>query len=460
VIHSLRFRLLMAFALVILVAVGAIYLFVSHASVVEIGRFGERSEQARFGRLAFELNRYYHDHGDWEGIQPYVEQWGSLYGRRIILTDSSGLVVADSQKELLGQQYFPDTPGMRFPPPPEGGPGTPGMNSPSPPEGDSVGTLYMSPEPSAVFPSPLSLSQAVSHYLLWGALLAAAVAFLITYFLSRRISAPVKALTVAARQMGQGDLSQRVLSKDKGELGELAQAFNTMAENMERGELLRRNMIADIAHELRTPLSNLKGYLEAMTDGVIKPGSGTIRSLDEEANLLSRMVDDLQELSLAEAGELKLDCQIQDITKLLKQTVAVRQTQAAAKGVSLSADLPRKLPRVKIDTHRINQVLLNLIDNAITHTPKGGIITITARKLDQWLDISVEDTGEGISAKDLPNVFERFYRVDKSRARATGGAGLGLAIAKSLVEAHGGKIEVRSEEGKGSRFSFTLPVAP
>jgi signal transduction histidine kinase len=138
----------------------------------------------------------------------------------------------------------------------------------------------------------------------------------------------------------------------------------------------------------------------------------------------------------------------------------VRQTQAAAKGVSLSADLPRKLPRVKIDTHRINQVLLNLIDNAITHTPKGGIITITARKLDQWLDISVEDTGEGISAKDLPNVFERFYRVDKSRARATGGAGLGLAIAKSLVEAHGGKIEVRSEEGKGSRFSFTLPVAP
>jgi signal transduction histidine kinase len=323
-----------------------------------------------------------------------------------------------------------------------------------------VGTLYMSPEPSAVFPSPLSLSQAVSHYLLWGALLAAAVAFLITYFLSRRISAPVKALTVAARQMGQGDLSQRVLSKDKGELGELAQAFNTMAENMERGELLRRNMIADIAHELRTPLSNLKGYLEAMTDGVIKPGSGTIRSLDEEANLLSRMVDDLQELSLAEAGELKLDCQIQDITKLLKQTVAVRQTQAAAKGVSLSADLPRKLPRVKIDTHRINQVLLNLIDNAITHTPKGGIITITARKLDQWLEISVEDTGEGISAKDLPNVFERFYRVDKSRARATGGAGLGLAIAKSLVEAHGGKIEVRSEEGKGSRFSFTLPVAP
>ncbi|MGA7677517.1 MAG: ATP-binding protein [Dehalococcoidia bacterium] len=440
----MRFRLLMSFALIILVAVGAIYLFVSHTSVVEIGRFGERSEQARFGRLAFELNRYYYGHGDWEGIQPYVEQWGSLYGRRIILTDSSGVVVADSQGELLGQQYIPDAPGMRFPPPPEG---------------ESVGTLYMSPEPSAVFPSPLSLSQTVSHYLLWGALLAAAVAFLITYFLSRRISAPVKALTLASRQLGQGDLSQRVQSKEKGEVGELARAFNSMAESLERNEQLRRNMIADIAHELRTPLSNLKGYLEAIADGMVKPESDTICSLDEEANLLSRLVDDLQELSLAEASELKLDYQMKDIIKLLKRTVAVRQTQATAKGVSLSVDLPKKLPLMNVDTRRISQVLLNLIDNAITHTPKGGIITIAARKLDNWLEISVKDTGEGIPAKDLPNVFERFYRVDKSRTRATGGAGLGLAIAKSLVEAHGGKIEVRSEEGKGSRFSFTLPVA-
>jgi signal transduction histidine kinase len=433
----------MSFALIILVTVGAIYLFVSHTTVVEIGRFGERSEQARFGRVAFELNRYYRQHGGWEGIQSYVEQWGSLYGRRIILTDASEVVVADSEGELLGQQYLPDMPGMRFPPPWEG---------------NSVGTLYIAPEPSAVFPSPLSLSQAISHYLLWGALLAVVVAFLITYFLSRRISAPVKALTLAVRRMGQGDLSQRVQSKEKGELGELAQAFNTMAENLDRGEKLRRNMIADVAHELRTPLSNLKGYLEAIRDGVIRPAPDAIRSLDEEADLLSRLVDDLQELSLAEAGELKLDCHTEDIIKLLKQAVAVRQTQAAAKGVLVSVDLPKKLPTVNIDAHRISQVLLNLIDNAITHTPKGGTITITARKLDNWLEIGVEDTGEGVPAKDLPNIFERFYRVDKSRARATGGAGLGLAIAKSLVEAHGGKIEVKSQTGKGSRFSFTIPL--
>ena len=468
-VHSLRFRLLVAFTLVILVAVGAIYFFVSQTSGVEIRRYGERSEQARFGRVAFELHRYYREHGDWEGIQPHVEQWGNLYGRRIILTDSSGVVVADSQGELLGQQYHPDTPGRRLPPPWEGssmGPfyispelHTPGMRSPPPWEGSSIGTFYISPELPTDFPSPLNLSQAMSRFLLWGTLLATAVALLITYFLSRRISAPVKALTLAARQLGQGDLSQRVQSKEKGEVGELAQAFNAMAENLERGEQLRRNMIADIAHELRTPLSNLKGYLEAIHDGVVKPDPDAILSLDEEANLLSRLVDDLQELSLAEAGELKLDCQMEDITKLLKQTVAAKQTQAATKGVLVSAHLPKKLPMVNIDSRRIGQVLLNLIDNAITHTPRGGIITIAARQLDNLVEISVEDTGEGIPAEDLPNVFERFYRVDKSRARATGGTGLGLAIAKSLVEAHRGRIEVRSEEGKGSRFSFTIPLS-
>ena len=464
-IHSLQFRLLTAFILVILVAVGAVYFFGSQIAGGEIRRFGERSEQARLGRVAFELSRYYHEHESWEGIQPYVEQWESLYGRRIILADSSGVVVADSQGELLGQQYHPDKPGMRVLLPSEGEllgeqyhPDEPGMHLPPPWEGNSVGTFYISPEPSAAFPSPLSLSQAISRFLLWGALLAIAIALLFTFFLSRRILSPIKSITLAARQLGQGDLSQRVQSKEKGEVGELAQAFDAMAENLERSEQLRRNMIADTAHELRTPLCNLKGYLEAISDGVVKPDVDAIRCLDEEANLLSRLVDDLQELSLAEGGELKLDCRMQNVIKLLKQTVAVKQNQAVAKGVSLSADLPKKLPLVNIDSRRIGQVLLNLIDNAISHTPRGSTITIAARQLDNWLEISVKDTGEGIPAADLPNVFERFYRVDKSRARATGGAGLGLAIAKSLVEAHGGRIEVESKEGKGSRFSFTIPL--
>jgi signal transduction histidine kinase len=303
------------------------------------------------------------------------------------------------------------------------------------------------------------LYNAVGRFFLWGGLVAVAIALLLTFFLSRRILAPVKALTSAAERVGRGDFSQRVKTKDKGELGELANTFNSMASDLERAEKLRQNMVADVAHELRTPLSNIRGYLEALRDGVIKPDAETIRSLSEEATLLSRLVDDLQELSLAEAGELKLDCQAEDIAELINQTVAAVRGQPAVKKISVSIDLPDKLPPVNIDSHRISQVLRNLLENAVAHTAKGGSITVAAKQRDSWVEVSVTDTGEGIPAEDLPNIFERFYRVDKSRARATGGSGLGLTIAKRLVEAHGGKIEAHSELGKGSRFTFTLPCS-
>ena len=163
---------------------------------------------------------------------------------------------------------------------------------------------------------------------------------------------------------------------------------------------------------------------------------------------------------MAEAGELKLKLEAQDISELVRQAASAAQAQAAAKGVAVSVDLPDKLPQVKIDYHRISQVLRNLLENAVAHTARGGTITVAARQQDECLEVSVADTGEGIPAEDLPNIFERFYRVDKSRARATGGSGLGLTIARRLVEAHGGRIEARSELGKGSRFSFTLPRSP
>ena len=247
-------------------------------------------------------------------------------------------------------------------------------------------------------------------------------------------------------------------SDDRGEIGELAQAFNSMASDLEKAEELRRNMVADVAHELRTPLSNLKGYLEAIADGTVQADSRTVSSLQEEAALLSRLVDDLQELSLAEAGKLKLARQPEDITKLIGQTLDSVRGQAKTKGVSLETELP-KLPAVNIDSHRISQVLRNLLENALAHTAKGGAITVSAKKRGKWVELSVTDNGEGIPAKDLPNIFERFYRVDKSRARATGGTGLGLTITKRLVEAHGGKIKAQSRPGKGSRFYFTIPVS-
>jgi signal transduction histidine kinase len=231
-----------------------------------------------------------------------------------------------------------------------------------------------------------------------------------------------------------------------------------MADDLERTEKLRRNMVADIAHELRTPLSNLSGYLEAISDGVLQPDKATVSSLSEEAATLSHLVADLQELSLADAGELKLTRRPEDMKQLIEQAVAAQQSGAAVKGLTVRAEVPAGLPEVNVDAHRIGQVLRNLLDNAVAHTPGGGSITVTAAGADDELKIMVTDTGEGIPPEDLPNIFERFYRVDRSRTRSTGGTGLGLTITRRLVEAHGGRIEAESEPGRGSTFIITLPA--
>jgi signal transduction histidine kinase len=431
---------------VILVTIGTVFFFINQATQNEIRRFGEHIEQMRVGRMKVELSRYYLRHGDWKGIQPFVEQWGNLYEQRIMLTDADGFVVADSYRELLGELYAPDSPGRPLS---------------LPWQADAIGTLYVSPEspPEMGLTSLQIVFRTIGLFFLWGGLIAVVIALLITFILSRRILAPVKALTSAAECLGRGDFSQRVRVQDKSELGELANTFNSMASDLERAEQLRQNMVADVAHELRTPLSNIKGYIEAVRDGVMPPDADTVHSLYEEATLLSRLIDDLQDLSLAEAGELKLFYQVEDPAELIKQTIAAVEAKAITKGVSVSINLPDKLPLAKIDSGRISQVLRNLLENAAAHTTEGDTITLSAAQVDDYLEVSVSDTGEGISAEDLPNIFERFYRVDKSRARATGGTGLGLTIAKRLVEAHGGEIKAQSELGKGSCFSFTIPAS-
>jgi signal transduction histidine kinase len=446
VTHSLQFRLLLAFTLVVVVTIGATFFFIYQTTRSQIRQFEEQVENIRIGRIQVELSRYYYQQGGWEGIQPLIEQWGNIYGQRIILLDSQGTVVADSQGELLGGPYQTDVPGRAIS---------------LPWESNAIGTFYITPEPSSGVGliSLQILYLTIGRFFLWGALVAVAIAVALAFFLSRRTLAPIKALTSAAQSLGRGDFSQRVQIKDRSELGELAQTFNSMASDLEHTEKLRQNMVADVAHELRTPISNIQGYLEALQDGVIKPDKETISSLYEEAALLSRLVDDLQELSLAEAGELKLVIQPEDIGGIVRRAVAAVGAKKRAKEVSLAVELPERLPPVNIDARRVGEVLRNLLENAVEHTGKGGSITVAARQQGSWVEVSVADTGEGIPAEELPNIFERFYRVDKSRARATGGSGLGLTIAKRLVEAHGGRIEAQSQPGKGSRFSFTIPVS-
>jgi signal transduction histidine kinase len=446
VIHSLQFRLLLAFTLVVVVTIGATFFFIYQTTRSEIGQFEKRAEDMRVGRIEVELSQYYYQQGNWEGIQPFVEQWGNIHGQRIILTDNQGIVVADSEGDLLGELYRADAPGRVIS---------------LPWEEAAIGTFYITPEqsPGAGLISLQILYLSIGRFFLWGGLVAVAIAVALAFILSRLTLAPVKALTLASERLGRGDFSQRVQIKDRGELGELAMTFNSMAGDLERAEKLRQNMVADVAHELRTPLSNIQGYMEALRDGIMKPDKKTIRSLYEEASLLSRLVDDLQELSLAEAGELKLVRRVEDIGELIRQAAAAVEAKERTKGLSLAVELPENLPPVNIDSRRIGEVLRNLLENAVAHTGKGDTITVAARQMDRLVEISVTDTGEGIPVKELPNIFERFYRVDKSRTRATGGSGLGLTIAKRLVEAHGGRIEVQSEPGKGSRFAFNIPVA-
>ena len=298
----------------------------------------------------------------------------------------------------------------------------------------------------------------VTRWLLLSALGSGALALVLTLALSRRILGPVESLTAAARRMGAGDLSQRVRVSSADEIGELARAFNAMAEAVERNEALRRNLVSDVAHELRTPLTNLRGQIEALEDGLLAPGADTLRSLHEEVLILSRLVNDLQDLALAEAGQLPLHRGRLVLSEAIEGALASIRAGAAERGVLLHAEAGPELA-VDADRERLGQVLRNLLANALTHTPDGGRIEVTARAENGSVAIRVQDTGVGISAEQLPRVFDRFYRADSSRARASGGAGLGLAIVKQLVIAHGGTIGVESEPGRGAAFTFTIPRA-
>ena len=439
----MQFRLLISYVLVIVVAIGTVSLFTMRSTGEEIEEYEEHSARIDMARMERLLQNYYSKWKDWDGIQPFVEEIGILYGQRVVLTDSGGAVVADSDRNLLGGDNIPHWPDHTLL---------------SNQEGVILGTLYVGPEPAVETALTKGLAESINLFLLWGGVLAVVVALILTIIFSKRISVPVNKLATSAKRLGRGDFSQKVQLRDKGELGELANAFNSMVSDLERAERLKRDLIADIAHELRSPLYNVRGYVEAIQDGVAEPDTKIVNSINEEVILLCRLVDDLRELGLAESGELKLSFHSEDVTEMVNHAVVALQPKIEEKQISLSLYIPQRLPVVKADFQRVVQVLRNLLENAIIHTPKGKNVAITARQQDNWVEISVADNGAGIPEQDLPNIFERFYRVDKSRARATGGSGLGLTIAKYLVEAHGGKIWVQSKPGEGSCFSFTLPV--
>ena len=307
---------------------------------------------------------------------------------------------------------------------------------------------------------------AVSEALVLATLAAFVAAVVVSLFVSQRVVAPIREMMAASQRIAEGKYHERVrvrgnLARDElDELGQLAVSFNQMADKLEKTETMRRELIGDVAHELRTPLATIKGSMEGLIDRVIPPEASTFREIQREADRLGRLVSDLQELSQAEAGAFELNLKPVRVGDLLQGAVERLQRQYEDKGVSLGTKIHSADDRVLADEDRIGQVLINLLGNALQYTDSGGQVWIASERAGEIIQVRIRDTGIGIPAEHLPLIFTRFYRVDKSRSRVGGGSGVGLTIAKYLVEAHGGMINAESlGAGKGSTFTFTLPLA-
>lgn len=312
--------------------------------------------------------------------------------------------------------------------------------------------------------SPVLLENEVRVATQRALLLSGAVATLtavgMSWYMSRRIIRRIREVASASEAIAEGQYDRRLVVSGGDELSDLAQNFNRMAQALADTEATRRQLLADISHELKTPLASIKGYMEALEDGVVEPGTETYHRVYREADRLQRLVHDLQEISRTEAGRLEIHPLPVDPAGLMRTAVERLLPQFQENAVTLTSHIPAALPLVWADTDRTGQVLLNLLGNALQYTPPGGQVTLSASRENGAVRFTVRDTGVGLAAEDIERVFQRFYRVDKSRARASGGSGIGLTIARYLVEAQGGRIWAESAGlGQGSAFHFTLPLA-
>jgi two-component system OmpR family sensor kinase/two-component system sensor histidine kinase BaeS len=377
-----------------------------------------------------------------DGMMMDNEMW-AMMGNRLVLADTSGAVVADTSGGLLSAQLRSSDLAR----------GTPIVAN-----GRQVGTLLVTTLDTPTAPVN-SFVRSVGTSVVVGGILAGAVALVMGSLLFFQVTRPMRQLSRAAHGIAAGDLAQRVPLASDDEVGEVARSFNVMAESLQRMEQQRQNMVADIAHELRTPLSVIQSNVEAMLDGVLPASSEELESIHQETLLLNRLIGDLRTLSLAEAGQLALDKQPIDLGDVVARVGEKYHLRAEEHGAALSVEIEPRLPQVWADAARVEQVLVNLVENALCYgLSSGGRVTLGARVVPGGVEAWVNDTGPGIAPEDLPHVFERFWRSEKSRNRQTGGSGIGLALVKQLVEAHGGHVSVESTPGHGATFRIVLPA--
>ncbi|HJZ46003.1 MAG TPA: ATP-binding protein, partial [Roseiflexaceae bacterium] len=355
-----------------------------------------------------------------------------------------------------------------------------GADSPIVVDGRSVGTVVVSGDRVLLNQQERSFLGVVYLSVIGGSVLAGVVALIVGLVITRRMTRPLGSLQHAAQRLAMGARHEPLVIPPDKELAELAISFNTMAAELEHQQQLRRQLVADIAHELRTPISVLRLQLEGLEDGIEQPTPATLHSLAEEVGLLTRLVDDLRLLSLADAGQISLAIENVDAGAAIERAVTASAARARQLQIELRAVPPAAPVLVAADQQRLAQILGNLIENALRYTPAGGSVTVQARSTTEderlktkdqsgssslvprpssFVVFEVADTGAGIPPDELPRIFERFYRTDKARARETGGSGLGLAIVQRLVEMQGGRIWAASAVGRGTTFYVALPAA-
>ena len=449
-------KLGLSFAIVILVSVALVYFFTATGITTRFATFSEQNKQQIARQVCSLLGEYRARTGNWIGVnqllssQQTVLIGGKLIVRRTFLIPGSfslaneqGTVFISTEQGQVGITLSPSQ-----------------MDEGIPIEANNarVGTLLLYNVRTSLAPAEEEFLASAKRSALLGGAIAFGLALLLSVLLISEVLSPLRVLTRATEQIARGDLTQRVKLKARDEFGQLGDSFNRMIKNLRHSEEIRRSMTADIAHELRTPVTIIQGNLEAILDEIYEPTTDTIAPIYEETLRLGQLIDDLRDISLAEAKELQLNIEPIEVVASIKQLV---ETISASldQGPQIRVEANSTIPQVPVDLKRFQQVLVNLLTNALRFTPQQGTIDIQVLRKDQEVEVRVANSGPGISPEEIPHLFERFYRGDQARSRGQGGSGLGLAISKQLVEAHGGRIWAENDPSGGAIFVIRLPLA-
>ena len=390
---------------------------------------------------------YYLGHGSWDGVEAIVadiQAGPSFLGRGwddVLLLDEKGQVLIDrgrTDTPRTGQPYSFAEGDVQFP-----------LRV----NGEPIGTLAVQ---GSILNWPSSLIRGLVIPVVIISFFTGVLTLLIGFLLVRRVVTPLADVVAASHAVSAGDLSARVQVRGPGDLRGLSDSFNRMADALERNDRERRELLADVAHELRTPLTVMRGKLEGIVDGVYPADESHVAPVLEETYLLEKLVEDLRLLTLAETRQLHFDREVVDLNDLASRAIDLFSAEAAEKSITIGMGAEPGLPTVTADPQRVAQVIGNLLSNALLYVPEGGRINITTRHILEGVELAVSDNGPGVPESDLPKLFDRFWRSDKSRSRSAGGAGLGLAIARQLVEAQGGRITANNNPGGGLKVAFVL----